>query len=98
MPLKLPEDKSEQTKEGPKKLKPRAPQGPPQVQNDALSPEDTIEYGVTEEVSTRAGRKAWIRFAAHSAVRDGESTDEARRRVANFVNEEIDRRIDELGT
>ena len=90
MPLNLPDEKN------PKKLKVKKPDTP-MVQSDALSPQDTIEYGVTEEVSPGAGRKAWIRFAAHSSVRDGESTEQATQRVATYVNEEIDRRIDELG-
>lgn len=89
MPLNLPDEK----REG-KKLKVRTP---PMVQNDALSPEDTIEYGVTEEVSPGPGRKAWVRFAATSSVREGETTDQATNRVATYVNEEIDRRIEALG-
>jgi len=66
------------------------------VQNDALSPEDVIEYGITVEVSPGKGQKAWVRFASTSSVRDGETTDQARARVTTYVNEEIDRRIDEL--
>ena len=68
----------------------------PPVQNEALSPQDTIEYGITEEVSTGQGRKAWIRFASTSSVRDGETTEQAIQRVSSFVEKEIDRRIDAL--
>lgn len=74
---------------------PRA-KAPPVVQNDALSPQDTIEYGITLEVSPSRGQKAWIKLGATSSVRDGETTEDARNRVTTWVEEELDRRVDEL--
>jgi hypothetical protein len=67
----------------------------PMVENDALSPEDYVEYGLTIEVDTGQG-KAWVKFGTTSAVRSGETTESALERVTTFVNEEIDRRIDDL--
>jgi len=69
---------------------------PKQVQDDALSPEDRIEYSITEEVSPRPGRKAWIKYGVGSAVRGGETTEQANSRVVSHVNQEIERRISEL--
>jgi hypothetical protein len=80
----------------PKDPKPRKVKVPPMVQNDALSPEDTIEYGITMEVSAGPGQKAWIKFGTTSSVRDGETTEEARQRVPTWVDEQLDRRLDEL--
>lgn len=68
----------------------------PMVQNEALHPEDTIEYGLTVEVSLERGRKAWVKFGTTSSVRDGETTEAARARITEYVNEEIDRRLDDL--
>jgi hypothetical protein len=88
MALKLPDEKQGR--------KVRVP-APPQVQHDALSPEDTIEYSLTLEVSRDKGHKAWVKFGTTSAVRDGETTESARARVTEFVEKELDRRLDELG-
>lgn len=84
MALKLPEEKG-------RKIKP-----PPMVQHDALSPEDTIEYSITVEVSPQRGQKAWIKMGTASSIRDGETTEQARERICSWVEEELDRRIDEL--
>jgi hypothetical protein len=88
MALKLPEDQKK-----PRKVR----VAPPQVQSDALAPEDSIEYSLTLEVSRDKGHKAWIKFGTTSAVRDGETTEQARKRVTEFVEEELDRRLEELG-
>lgn len=50
------------------------------------------------EVSPAPGQKAWIKVGTSASVRDGENTEDAVRRVAGFVESELDRRIDELGT
>lgn len=68
----------------------------PMVHREALAPQDTIEYGLTVEVSLDKGRKAWIKFGTTSSVRDGETTEAARSRVTEYVNDEIDRRLDDL--
>lgn len=68
----------------------------PMVQHEALSPQDTIEYGLTVEVSLEQGRKAWVKFGTTSSVRDGETTESARARITEYVNDEIDRRLDDL--
>lgn len=67
----------------------------PNVQPDALSPEDTIEYGITMEVSIDQGRKAWIKAGVSSSVRSGETTAQAEARVATYVEEMFERRIEE---
>jgi hypothetical protein len=87
MALKLPPKDSEKKTE----------RKPPAVQMDALSPEDTVEYGITMEVSPGPGKKAWIKLGTTSSVRDGETTEQARSRICTWVEEELDRRIDELG-
>lgn len=87
MPLDLPEEEGK---------RPRRIRAAPVVHNDALSPEDDIEYSITMEVSPSAGRKAWIKVGTRSSVRGGETTDDARDRVFNWVEEQLDRRIDEL--
>lgn len=63
---------------------------------DVLAPGDTIEYGLTVEVSPSPGQKAWVKFGTTSSVREGETTHQARARVTDYVNAEIDRRIEEL--
>lgn len=67
----------------------------PAVQNEALAPGDIIDYRLTVEVDTGHG-KAWVKFGGESAVREGETTDAARIRVTEWVNEGIDQRIEEL--
>lgn len=69
----------------------------PVVQNEALSPEDTIEYGLTVEVPLEGNRKAWVKFGTTSSVRDGETTERARARITEYVNAEVDARIEDLG-
>lgn len=68
----------------------------PSVQNEPLAPGDTIEYGLTVEVSAGPGQKAWVRFGVTSAVREGETTDRAQMRVSDYVNHQIDRRLEDL--
>lgn len=69
----------------------------PVVQNEALSPQDTINYALTVEVPLEGNRKAWVKFGTESSVRDGETTERARARVTEYVNTEIDNRIEDLG-
>jgi hypothetical protein len=88
MALKLPKDPVKDEKPA---------RSVPMVQSDALSPEDTIEYGITMEVSPGPGKKAWIKLGTTSSVRDGETTEQARHRVTQWVEEELDHRINELG-
>ncbi len=61
-----------------------------------LLPGDTIEYGITMEVSPKRGQKAWIKFGTTSSVREGESTEQARSRVCTYVEKALDQRLDEL--
>lgn len=63
---------------------------------ESLEVGDVIEYSITEEVSPGPGKKAWVKFGTSSSVRDGETTSAAVERVTNFVNEGIDRRINDL--
>lgn len=64
--------------------------------SDPLAAGDTIDYGLTVEVSAGPGQKAWVKFGTTSSVREGETTQQARSRVTDYVNQEIDRRIEEL--
>jgi hypothetical protein len=90
MALKLPENE-------PKKRKLRVPPTTVELSQEDLAPEDEIEYSVTMEVSPSRGQKAWIKVSTRSSVRAGETTDQAKERVYRFVDDELDRRIDELG-
>ena len=78
----------------PKEAVPKEPRSVRSSQS--LQPEDTIEYGLTVEVSLDKGRKAWIKFGTTSAVRADETTEQALTRVTEFVNNGIDDRIDDL--
>lgn len=68
----------------------------PAVKNEPLASGDTIEYGLTVEVSAGPGQKAWVRFGVTSAIREGEATDAAQLRITEYVNDGIDKRIEEL--
>lgn len=87
MPIDLPEKKTVRT------LRPPARQT---RQSEPLSPQDTMEYSITMEVSPGPGRKAWVKMGSTSSVREGETTEQARLRVCNWVEESLDRRIEEL--
>lgn len=63
---------------------------------EPLQSEDTIEYGITMEVSPSPGRKAWIRVGTTSSVRGDETTEQAKRRIYDFVDGELDARLEEL--
>lgn len=86
MPLKLPSD--------PKKAETTRPV--PKATTEELQVGDTIEYGITMEVSPQRGSKAWIKMGATSSVREGESTEQARQRVCGWVETKLDARLDEL--
>jgi hypothetical protein len=66
------------------------------VKEEHLTSGDLIDYRLTVEVDMGGGRKAWVKFGTESTVREGETTEHARRRVTDYVNAEIDRRIEEL--
>jgi hypothetical protein len=76
------------------------PDGEPEkaqrVRVEPLMVGDTIEYSLTIEASAGPGQKAWIKFGTTSSVREGETTKQARSRITDYVNAEIDRRIDDL--
>lgn len=64
---------------------------------EPLAAGDTIEYGVTIEVSGGAGRgSAWPRVGVTSSVRPGETTAQAKRRVKTFVDTMLAQAIEEL--
>lgn len=86
MPLKLPTD----TPVPKPKAKEKA-----EVQ-EPLRAGDTIEYSITMEVSPSRGSKAWLKFGTTSSVRDGETTEQARTRITNYVETELDKRLDDL--
>lgn len=69
---------------------------PAVVREEALSPQDVIDYRLTVEVDMGGGRKAWVKYGTESAVREGETTQDANDRVTQYVNREIDRRIEDL--
>lgn len=84
MAIKLPEEHKKVTRK------------PSVVREEALSPQDVIDYRLTVEVDMGGGRKAWVKYGTESAVRDGETTQDANDRVTQYVNREIDRRIEDL--
>lgn len=86
MPIKLPDDSQPKRKVAVAKDRTVEP----------LAPEDTIEYGITMEVSPGRGRKAWIKAGTTSSVREGETTEQARIRVTRWVEDFLDTRLDEL--
>lgn len=87
MPLKLPTDTAVSVP------KPRPKES---TASEPLMTGDTIEYSITMEVSPSKGSKAWLKFGTTSTVRDGETTEQARLRVCRYVEENLDKRLDEL--
>lgn len=63
---------------------------------DALSPGDAIEYMLTQEISPGPGQRAWVKFGTISTVKADEDPAEAVQRVAKFVEDGLDARIDGL--
>ena len=63
----------------------------------SLDPGDSIEYGSTVEIDAGSGIKVWLRVGATSTVREGETANEARRRIVRWVDDfqekEIQRRV-----
>lgn len=86
MPLKLPQDSASPPSKTAKKVDTVEP----------LRAGDSIEYSITMEVSPQRGQKAWLKFGTTSSVRDGESTEQARKRITDYVEAELDRRLDDL--
>lgn len=86
MPIDLPEKR---------KLKAPTPRRTTQT-SESLEPGDTVEYGITMEVSPAPGKKMWIRMGTTSSVREGETTAKARLRVCEWVETSLDARIQEL--
>jgi len=78
-----------------KSIKKRVPMKKAADRPEAVEPGDFIEYGITLEIQPQPGQKAWIKFGTTSQVREGESTGDAVRRVAQFVEDGLDERIEQ---
>ncbi len=61
-----------------------APKHEPSTVAEPLSPGDSIEYSISVEVRGPNGT-AWVKAGTISAVRADESTEDAKRRVVEFV-------------
>lgn len=62
---------------------------------EAVQPGDFVDYSITLEIQPQPGQKAWIKWGTTSQVREGESTEDAVRRIAKFVEDGLDARIAE---
>lgn len=65
------------------------------MENDLVSPGDTIEVGVTHEVLI--GReKSWVKYGVVTKVREGETGEQASERAAIQMNEEVEKIIKDI--
>lgn len=87
MPLKLP-DETKPRRDTTRPVRSRS--------SESLQTGDTFEYSLTVEVSPRRGQKAWLKVGTTSSVREAESTEQAVQRITRFVEDEMDKRFDEL--
>ena len=63
------------------------------MENDLVSPGDTIEVGVTHEVLI--GReKSWVKYGVVTKVREGETGEQASERAAIQMNEEVEKKFE----
>ena len=72
----------------------RVPAKQAREQPESVQAGDFIEYGITVELQPQPGQKAWVKFGTTSQVRDGETTRDAVDRIAKFVEDGLDERID----
>jgi hypothetical protein len=65
------------------------------MENDLVSPGDTIEVGVTHEVLI--GReKSWVKYGVVTKVREGETGEQASERASIQMNEEVEKIIKDI--
>lgn len=57
---------------------------------------DQYEYSLSVLVKPSPGSDVWIRAQATGTVREGESGQRAARRIENFVEDRINRKVAEL--
>lgn len=77
------------------KPKPRTARTVSQLDAGPLAPGDTYEAGLSVYVKQQ-GLEAWVKAGVISKVRDGETADEARSRVDDFVSDSVMRQIADL--
>ena len=78
-----------------KPIKKRASPPKARARPEHVQAGDFIEYGITLEIQPQPGQKAWIKFGTTSQVREGETTQQAVDRVAKFVEDGLDERIEQ---
>lgn len=61
---------------------------------EEVMPGDFIDYRLSLEIQPQPGQKAWVTWGTSSQVRDQETTQDAVRRIARFVEDGLDERID----
>jgi hypothetical protein len=59
------------------------------ITQEILWPGDAIAYQVTHEVNYSNDEKMWVKYGATTSVRDGETTDEANKRLVEHVHNSV---------
>lgn len=62
--------------------------------SEPLDPGDRIDYSVS--YFHRGKEEAWIKLGASVTVRDGETAEEARYRLTDFINDQMPGAIEEV--
>jgi hypothetical protein len=66
-----------------------------QDRNDPLDVGDTLSYSVSASVK-HSGQEAWVKVEATTTVHEGETAEETRYRVSDFVHAQIADAIEEI--
>lgn len=63
--------------------------------SEPLSPGDQVEYSVSYSVKN-GPEEAWVKISAASSVREGETADEARYRISDWVTDQVTAAVEEI--
>lgn len=61
-----------------------------------LFPGDSITYGLTQELPYPKGASTYVKYAATTTIRAGETATQAKRRLQGHVEAALDRKITEI--
>ena len=62
---------------------------------DVLDTGDSLSYSVSASVK-HGGQEAWVKIEATTTVREGETAEETRYRISDFVHQQIADAIEEI--
>jgi len=62
---------------------------------DVLNTGDSLSYSVSACVK-HGGQEAWVKIEATTTVREGETAEEARYRISDFVHQQVADAIEEI--